>query len=212
MTWRKVLITAGSTREPIDAVRFIGNRSSGQMGVALTAAALTQGHEITLVLGVAAVDPPPGAHVERVETTEQMHEAVLRLWPGHDLLVMNAAVADFRPRRASPGKLRRQDGLTLELEPTPDILAAAAAAKRADQRLVGFSLDEDTADARERARAKLARKRIDLIVFNPLATMDASAVAAELYYADGRSERVGLSDKRQFADLLMDRAAGLFSV
>ena len=169
----KLLITAGSTREPIDAVRFIGNRSSGRMGVAIAEAAREAGHDVTLILGVATAPPPGGVRVVGVETTRQMHDAVAHEWPAHDLLIMNAAVADYRPKGAAEGKLRRAGGLVLELEPTEDILASAARGKRAEQRVVGFSLDVDDAASRERARAKLAAKGLDLIVFNPLATMDA---------------------------------------
>src|SRR5690606_7947661 len=97
----------GSTREPIDAVRFLGNRSSGRMGLALAEAARAAGLEVTLILGVASVPPPAGVRVIRVETTDEMKTALDAEWPGHDVLVMAAAVADFRPRTVSPHKLRR---------------------------------------------------------------------------------------------------------
>ncbi len=180
------------------------------MGVAIAEAAREAGHDVTLILGVATAPPPGGVRVVGVETTRQMHDAVAHEWPAHDLLIMNAAVADYRPKGAAEGKLRRAGGLVLELEPTEDILASAARGKRAEQRVVGFSLDVDDAASRERARAKLAAKGLDLIVFNPLATMDAPGVAAELYWSDGCGETVGAMDKASFARLLVQRAEALF--
>ena len=128
---RHVVISAGGTAEPIDPVRFIGNRSTGRMGVALAEAAIARGARVTLVAGLVSVSLPEDATVVRVETTAQMRDAVLDLVDRADVLVMAAAVADFRPRRAATTKLTRDEGLTLELEPTEDILAGAAAAARA---------------------------------------------------------------------------------
>ena len=196
---KRVLITAGGTREPIDAVRYIGNRSSGRMGAAIAMAALEAGHAVTVIAGQVSVEFPVEARWIGVETTRDMHEAVLAEWPTHDAIVMAAAVADYRPTIVATGKLRRGDGLTLELEPTEDILAAVGRAKRSDQIVVGFSLDENTDAARDRARDKLVKKGCDLLVFNPLATMDASDIAATLYWRDGRSRVIELSDKAAFA-------------
>ena len=198
----KMLLTAGGTREAIDAVRFIGNRSSGRMGAAVAAAA-AKGHEVTLILGAAAVDPPPGVRAIRVETTDEMAAALDQAWPDHDALVMAAAVADYRPRVVAAHKLRREGGpVTLELEPTPDLLAAAAAVK-GGRVVVGFSLDDDTAEARDRAAAKLVRKNLDLLVYNPVRTMEAVDVAAELFFADGRREVLEAMPKGAFASRLV---------
>ena len=200
----KLLLTAGGTREAVDAVRFIGNRSSGRMGAAVAAAAVKAGHDVTLILAAASVDPPAGVRVLRVETTGQMQVALEAEWPGHDALAMAAAVADYRPKVIADRKLRREGGpVTLELVPTPDLLAAAAGVKRQGQVVVGFSLDDDTAEARERAAAKLERKRLDLLVYNPVGTMEADDVAAELFFADGRREALGAMSKTAFAARLV---------
>ncbi|MEM7808505.1 MAG: phosphopantothenoylcysteine decarboxylase [Planctomycetota bacterium] len=200
----KTLITLGGTREPVDAVRYLGNRSSGRMGVAIAAAAVEAGNEVTVVAGSVSVALPGDVEVVRVDTTRQMHDAVLERWPTCDALVMAAAVADFRPKVVSDRKLHRDAGMTLELEPTEDILAAAGACKRADQTLVGFSLDDDTPEARERAREKLVRKNCDLLVYNPIATLDANEVTATIFRRDGSSVDVPSSEKAAFAQRLIE--------
>src|SRR5690349_6707827 len=126
----KVLITAGPTYEPIDPVRFIGNRSSGQMGAALAGAATRAGHEVTLIVG--PVTAPMPTNVRRIDifSSRDLYEAVMREFPGHDLLIMAAAVADFRPRNTSTQKVERGGTLTIELEATEDIAAAAGKIKR----------------------------------------------------------------------------------
>src|SRR5205085_3990700 len=137
----RLLLTAGPTREPIDAVRYISNRSSGKMGGSIAAAALRAGHAVTLILGPLTAPMPSGARRVDVESSADMERAVLAEFPSHDVLIMAAAVADYRPRHYTTGKLPRHDTLTLELEATPDIVAAASAMKRPDQRTVGFSLE-----------------------------------------------------------------------
>ena len=137
----RVLITAGPTREPIDVVRYIGNRSSGQMGAALASAALAAGHDVTLISGPVSVAMPSVSRRIEIETAAQMHEAVLTEFPSHDLLIMAAAVADYRPKQVHPDKLARAGSLMIECVPTEDILAAAGQIKRTDQRTVGFSLE-----------------------------------------------------------------------
>jgi phosphopantothenoylcysteine decarboxylase/phosphopantothenate--cysteine ligase len=203
----RVLITAGPTHEPIDPVRFIGNRSSGRMGAALAAAAMAAGHSVTVIYGPATAPLPPGIVRIDVETAQQMHDAVLDRFPAHDLLIMAAAVADFRPRTASDHKLERRGTLVIELEATQDILAAAGRIKRPDQRTVGFSLvDEQDLD---RSRRKLESKNLDLIVHNPPATLGSQAISGTLLYRDGRSENLGCRDKAAFADILIQRATAL---
>jgi phosphopantothenoylcysteine decarboxylase / phosphopantothenate---cysteine ligase len=203
-----ILITAGPTHESIDAVRYIANRSSGKLGAALAEAALRAGHAVTLIAGPVAVPMPLAARRIDVETARQMHDTVLRELPGHDLLIMAAAVADFRPAAALPEKLPRGERLRLELEPTEDILAAAAAARRPGQRLVGFSLVQ--ADDLPRSRAKLASKGVDLLVHNPLQTMGSDQIAATLLYSSGRQEALPPLAKADFAAELLSRCAALF--
>jgi phosphopantothenoylcysteine decarboxylase/phosphopantothenate--cysteine ligase len=163
----RVLVTAGGTREPIDPVRFIGNRSSGRMGLALAAAAARRGAEVTLVAANVALPLPGGVRTIEVETTAELAEAVAAEFPSAGVLLMAAAPADFRATERGAKKIsrERQGGLELRLEPTIDILAGAAASRRDDQVLVGFAA-EAGAEAIDRARAKLERKAVDAIVFN----------------------------------------------
>ena len=206
----RVLITAGPTYEPIDPVRFIGNRSSGRMGAALATAAVEAGHEVTLVLGPVTAAVPAHARIRRVDifSSGDLLDAVLREFPAHDLLVMAAAVADFRPKQVRAEKAERGGTMTIELEATEDIVAAAGAAKRPDQRTIGFSLVERGDLAR--SRAKMARKKLDLIVYNPLDTMSSKTIESVLLYPDGRSEELPVQDKHAFATTLLRRAAALF--
>ena len=204
----KILITAGPTYEPIDPVRFIGNRSSGQMGAALASAASAGGHPVTLLLGPVTAPMPPNVRRIDVFSSREMHDAVLREFPQHDLLIMAAAVADFRPKSVSEQKVERGGTLTIELESTEDILAAAGRMKRSDQRTIGFSLVK-RGDI-ERSRDKLRRKRADLIVYNPLDTMSSATIESILLYSDGRSEELPTRPKADFAAILLDRAGALF--
>lgn len=203
-----VLITAGPTREPIDAVRFISNRSSGQMGLALIQAASAAGHSVTAILGPVSFDLPGQTCRIDVETTREMHEAVMREWPRHDLLIMAAAVADYRPKQLAAGKLARTGTLTLELEPTEDIVATAAAVRRPDQRIIGFSLE--SAGQIDRAREKLRRKNLDMVVYNPLPTMNSAEVEAVLVDRDGHEQALSRTSKQDFARTLIKRATALF--
>ena len=205
----RILITAGPTREPIDAVRFISNRSSGRMGLALVEAARRVGHDVTLIAGPTAVVWPSVIRRIDVETTEQLATAVEREFPAHSLLLMAAAVADFRPAEPFAQKIRRGSEMTLRLVATQDILAAAGAAKRIDQRTVGFCLTER--HEVDRAVEKLRRKQLDLIAWNGPGTLDAEDVEAELFWADGRREVLGSRSKGQFADNLLQRSVELFS-
>jgi phosphopantothenoylcysteine decarboxylase/phosphopantothenate--cysteine ligase len=167
---RRIVVTAGGTAEPIDPVRFIGNRSSGKMGVAVAQAALDRGAEVVLIVGTTTVELPDGAEIVETPTTSQMREAVLSALPTADALVMAAAVADFRPRASATTKLGRSAAMTLELEPTEDILAEASARARAGAEaggarpiLVGFAAETGSL---ERAGAKAERKGVDLLVAN----------------------------------------------
>ena len=203
----RILITAGPTREPIDAVRYLSNRSSGRMGASLASAALARAHEVTLILGPVAI-PMPRTHRIEVETAAEMQRAVMGEFPDHDALIMAAAVADYRPKRTHSGKIDRQGPMTLELEPTDDIIASASRSKRPDQRTVAFSLE--TAGDVDRARQKMLRKGVDLMVYNPTATMNSETVEAVLLYPDGRAEQLASRDKAEFADILLQRVVALF--
>jgi phosphopantothenoylcysteine decarboxylase/phosphopantothenate--cysteine ligase len=203
---RRLLITAGPTHEPIDAVRYVANRSSGRLGVALAEAGRAAGWDVLLLLGPTAFAAPHGVRTQRFETTADLAGLLEREFPRCDVLVMAAAVADYRPRESGPGKLERGDRpLTLTLEPTPDLVAGCAAQKRRDQRIIGFAL-EAPAELAARAAAKLRRKRLDAIVANPLETMGAATIAATLITADGASltppAGTGL-DKHAFAAWLI---------
>lgn len=159
----RVLITAGPTREPIDPVRYISNRSSGKMGYGLAAAALRRGAEVTLISGPTALTPPPGGVFVPVQTAEEMREAVLQHLPSATVVIKAAAVADYRAKQAAAAKIKGKRDLTLELTPNPDILAEVAA-RRTGAFIVGFAAE--THDVAANARAKLEGKGIDLLVAN----------------------------------------------
>jgi phosphopantothenoylcysteine decarboxylase / phosphopantothenate---cysteine ligase len=168
-----MLVTAGGTAEPIDPVRFVGNRSSGKMGTAIAAAALARGARVTLIKGTTSVPVPDGVELIEAETAAEMRAAVLAALPGADALIMAAAVADFRPATPSDVKLARADGLQLRLEPTDDILAEAAAQIRAAAAggtarpvIVGFAAETGSL---ARAPQKAIRKGVDLLVANDVA-------------------------------------------
>src|SRR4051812_39240063 len=161
----RVLVTAGGTREPIDPVRFIGNRSSGRMGIALAAAAARRGADVTLIAANVALPEPAGVRRIDVETASELSAAAASEFPACHVLVMAAAPADFRAAEVAPGKLSRSDSLELRLEPTEDILAGLAASRTQAQTIVGFAAEHGEGGV-QRARAKLERKGADLIVLN----------------------------------------------
>ncbi len=162
-TGETVLITAGPTREKIDPVRYLTNRSSGRMGYALAEAALRRGARVLLVSGPTALNPPGAAEVTRVESAEEMYQAVLKLLPGATIVIKTAAVSDYRPKSPASQKIKRSGPVTLELEPTTDILAEIARRKQS-QLIIGFAAE--TQNALENARKKLASKSLDAIVVN----------------------------------------------
>lgn len=198
-----MLITAGPTHEPLDAVRYIANRSSGKLGLALAKAADDAGWAVTLLLGPIEAPVPQGVTTHRFTTAADLQRLLAEHFPACDVLVMAAAVADYRPKSLSSGKLPRTGhGLTLELQATPDLVAQCAAGKRADQHIVAFALEE--ADRLEAGGAeKLGRKGVDAMVANPLATMSADSIEAVLLFADGRSLRPGAMPKTDFARWLI---------
>ena len=159
-----MLVTAGPTREPLDPVRYLGNRSSGKMGYALAEAAREAGADVVLVSGPTALPDPPGIETLRVERAEEMREAVLAHAPSADIFIAAAAVADYRPARPAPQKIKKaQDRLRLELVRNPDILAEVAAG-RPRPFCVGFAAETD--DLERHARAKLADKGLDMVCAN----------------------------------------------
>jgi phosphopantothenoylcysteine decarboxylase/phosphopantothenate--cysteine ligase len=213
MSGLSVLVTAGGTREPIDAVRVIANRSSGKQGYAIAEEALKRGATVTLVSTVDRATLS-GITVIPVETAEQMLNAVNACAPQSDVVVMTAAVADFRPVQSATGKIKKDQGIPqIVLEPTPDILAALGANKPAGQTLVGFAAE--TSDLVDNARGKLQRKNLDLIVANDVAAPgvgfghDTNAVT--ILAADGTTTEVGLVDKHSIATAVLDSVARMRS-
>jgi phosphopantothenoylcysteine decarboxylase / phosphopantothenate---cysteine ligase len=207
----RLLVSMGGTREPLDPVRYLGNRSSGRMGAAIVAEALRRGAEVTAVVAAAVVDPPAGARLVRVETAQQLYDAVLAEAPAQDVIVMAAAVADFRPKRPSEGKLKKEQGVPeLVLEATPDTLAELGRRRRPGQVLVGFAAE--TGDHLAGARRKLEAKRLDLVVLNHVegarSAFGAAAADASLVDADGVEELPGAS-KAAIAARLLDRVEAL---
>lgn len=201
-----VVVSAGGTREPIDAVRVIANRSSGKQGYAVAAEAAQRGARVSLVTTV-DLPTPDGVEVLRVETAAEMQAAMESLAGTADVIVMAAAVADFRPVRVEQGKIKKDAGVpAIELEPTPDILAGLGAAKRPGQILVGFAAE--TSDLLGHAAAKLERKRLDLIVANDVSAAgvgfqhDTNAVT--ILSASGDPINVELTDKRSVARAVLD--------
>jgi phosphopantothenoylcysteine decarboxylase/phosphopantothenate--cysteine ligase len=213
-----VVVTAGGTAEPIDPVRVVGNRSTGKMGIAVAADALDRGAAVTLILANVSIEPPAGAHVARAETAAQMQAALQALTPPDgprfDILVMAAAVADFRPKAPSGKKVSRSNGLTLEMDATPDLLAETADRVRAGVRasgasrpiLVGFAAETGSFD---RVADKLRGKGVDLLVANDVAApgsgfgTDTNKVT--IYSTDAPPEDLPLLSKREVAELLLDR-------
>jgi phosphopantothenoylcysteine decarboxylase/phosphopantothenate--cysteine ligase len=209
---RSVVVTAGPTREPVDPVRFISNRSSGKMGVSVAAAAWRRGADVTLIAGPLDVPPPVGVSVVRVETTDEMRRAVACALPNADALIMAAAPADFRAARPSATKIKRAGGLaTIELDSTADILAETTAQRRDGAVVVGFALETD--DLLANARAKLEAKRLDLIVANPAGKPDAGFESdtnrVTLIGRDGTEEALPLRLKSEIADVIVDRVGAL---
>jgi len=203
----RVLVTAGGTREPIDPVRFIGNRSSGRMGIALATAAAKRGAEVTLLAANVALPAPAGVRRLDVETAAQLAAAAAEEEFGKaHVLLMAAAPADFRAAAPAEGKLRRSEGLELSLEPTEDILAALSSRRRAGQTVVGFAA-EHGGEAIERARGKLERKGADMIVLNDVSNpeigFESERNAVTLITAAGETE-VPIDSKDAVAEAILD--------
>jgi len=178
-----ILVTAGPTREYIDPVRFISNSSSGRMGYAIAAAAVKRGHKVTLISGPVQLVPPKGVRLIKVFSAEEMYRAALAVFPKTDAVIMSAAVGDYRPVKTHKHKIKKehsgQDRLTLELVPTPDIIAQLARHKKDAQILVGFAL-EDRA-GHDHALEKFSRKNLDAIVLNKPSAMGSTKDHVQVY-------------------------------
>jgi phosphopantothenoylcysteine decarboxylase/phosphopantothenate--cysteine ligase len=203
----RVLVSLGGTREPLDPVRYLGNRSSGRMGAAIVAEALARGAEVTAVAAATSIDPPAGARLVRVETAQQLYDAVLAAAHAQDVLIMAAAVADFRPKRVAEGKLKKDQGVPeVVLEPTPDTLAELGRRRRPDQLLVGFAAE--TGDHLAGARKKLEAKHLDLVVLNHVEGAHSAFAAddADAYLVDADTvEELPRTSKAAIAARLLDR-------
>ena len=208
----RFLITAGPTREPIDPVRYLSNRSSGKMGYALAAAALAKGHEVVLVSGPVSIPAPEGATLIRVETAREMYDAVAAAIPGTDAAIFCAAVADYRVAEIAGEKIKKTgETLTLTLVKTPDILGSARSVFGFTGLLVGFAAE--TEKLAEHALDKLRRKGCDLLVANdvsrPDIAFDRDENEVELFYRDGRHETLARASKREIAEGLVARVENL---
>ena len=207
----RLLVTAGATREYIDPVRFITNRSSGKMGYAIAEAALQRGASVQLISGTTALPIPRGAEVQHVETTLEMHTAVLETFTETDVVIMAGAPADYRPRDFTPHKIKKTDEtLTLPLQRNPDI-AQTLGARKTDQTLVCFAAE--THNLLENAKKKLIRKNCDLIVANDIlaegAGFQTDTNIVTLIDPDGTCEQLPLASKRDVADAILTKVVSL---
>jgi len=207
---KKVLVTAGPTHEPLDPVRYLGNRSSGKMGFSIAGAAAQRGAEVTLITGPVVLPTPPHVHRIDVTTALEMHEAVLQAFTTTDVLIMAAAVADFAPVQTAPHKIKRElvagDSFTIECVKNPDILRSAAD-RKTSQVLVGFALE--TTNEIEHARRKLTAKGLDLVVANN-PTEEGAGFGSDtnivtLITPDGRADRLPQQTKFDIANVILNR-------
>ena len=213
LSGRRIVVTAGPTWEPIDPVRFVGNRSTGKMGFAVAAEAFSRGADVTLVVGPGTVEPPEGPALVRVTTAQEMRDAVLAAAADADAVVMAAAVADFRPADASSAKLKKEEGTPrVELVPTPDILAELGIAK-GGLVLVGFAAE--TQDVQAAGREKLSRKGVDLLIANEVGRegtgFGSDTSRAAILAADGTDEPLRQWDKRELATAICERLVKLLA-
>ena len=211
---RRVVVTAGPTREAIDPVRFISNHSSGKMGVALAAAAWRRGASVDLIAGPLSVSIPPGVTVHAVQSTADMATAVEKLLPESDVLVMAAAPADFRPAEPAQSKIKKStEPSSVSLSPTPDILQSTKRSRRAGAVVIGFALE--TNDAVANGKQKLASKDLDMIVVND-ATETGAGFGVDtnrvtLLMRDGSNEELPLMAKTDVAEAILDRVEKLIA-
>ena len=209
---KRVIVTAGPTREYLDPVRFISNRSSGKMGYAVAEAARDRGAAVLLISGPATTAPPTGVEIRYIETTLELQDALLERFDQTDIVVMAAAVADYRPQAFSPNKIKKTtDQLTLPLEQNPDIAQALGERKRKGQITVGFAAETD--DLLENAQKKLTKKNCDLIVANDVlaegAGFEGDTNIVTLLDQSGNCDQLPLLSKREVADRILDRVVTL---
>jgi len=212
----RVLVTAGGTREPIDAVRYIGNRSSGRMGFALAAEAAARGAEVTVIAANVALQAPPGIKVQEVGTAAELKDECEHRFDDCDVLLMSAAVADFRPAAPAQAKLKKDSGPpAIELEPTADVLAGLAARRRSGQVIVGFAAEHGEG-AVEYGLGKLQRKGLDAVVVNDVSQpgigFDAADNEVTILTRDGRVGRVPRTGKHEVARKVLDEVERLRSL
>ncbi|HEU5175141.1 MAG TPA: phosphopantothenoylcysteine decarboxylase, partial [Gemmatimonadaceae bacterium] len=207
---RRIVVTAGPTREAVDPVRYVSNRSSGKMGVAIAEAAWRRGADVLLIAGPLSVPVPVGVRAVHVETTEEMAHAVRASLADADALIMAAAPADFRAAEVAEHKIKKGTGVNaITLAPTTDILADTRDARRAGMITVGFALE--TRDALAAGRGKLTAKGLDMVVVND-ATEEGAGFSVDtnrvsIVHADGGEEHLALMPKSEVADAILDRVA-----
>jgi phosphopantothenoylcysteine decarboxylase/phosphopantothenate--cysteine ligase len=211
---KKIVVTAGPTREPVDPVRVLSNRSSGKMGYAIAAAAWRRGANVILISGPSSVQPPVGAALKPVETAEQMASAVKKEIADADALIMAAAVADFRPAAPAAAKIKKSAAVSaIELEPAPDILKSTQGDRAQHLRVIGFALETNEHEAN--ARKKLAEKGLDFIVLNdatePGAGFEVATNKVTIIHKDSATaEQLPLMSKDEVAEAILDRLETLF--
>ena len=208
----RFVVTAGPTREAIDPVRFISNRSSGKMGYAIAEAALARGHKVTLISGPASIAPPSRAKLISITTADELHDAVHRAVRACDILVMCAAVSDYKPAAPATRKMKkRRSSFALKLIPTRDILASLPRENR-EYLVVGFAAE--THDLKINARKKLRRKNCDMIVANDVSGKDSGMESDEnevvIFFRNGESEKISRASKKMIARELVKKISKMF--
>ncbi|HEX6559159.1 MAG TPA: bifunctional phosphopantothenoylcysteine decarboxylase/phosphopantothenate--cysteine ligase CoaBC, partial [Longimicrobiales bacterium] len=208
LTGKRVVVTAGPTREAVDPVRVLSNRSSGRMGYAIAAAAWRRGADVLLISGPSSVAPPVGPRLQHVETADDMANAVRAAVGDAEVLIMAAAVADFRPAAPATGKIKKQAGVSaIELEPAPDVLNVTRTQRAKHLKVIGFALETDSHEAN--AKKKLQEKGMDLVVLNDATETGAGFEVATnkvtIFSADGSSESLPLMSKDDVAEAIIDR-------
>jgi len=210
----RILITAGPTREPIDPVRFLSNRSTGKMGYAIAAAAALRGHEVLLISGPVNVPNPSDCRVISVETASQMYDEAMNYSKECDAAVMVAAVADYTPAETSPQKLKKSDDKDIKLKRTKDILGSMRKVFGFDGVLVGFAAD--TEELRENALSKMQRKGCDFIVANDVSRKDIGFESdhneVTVFHSDGSKNHIKKCSKRDIAEKILDKIESLLQV
>ncbi|VAX23263.1 Phosphopantothenoylcysteine decarboxylase / Phosphopantothenoylcysteine synthetase, partial [hydrothermal vent metagenome] len=209
----KIIVTAGGTREPIDPVRFIGNRSSGKMGIAIAKAALMRGAEVCLIAGALEVDPPEGIEIVKAETAEKMLEQVSARFDGADALIMAAAVGDYHTARVSTEKVGKKEEWDIKLVKNRDIISEMSRRSRSGQALVGFAAE--TSDIEKRGREKLLRKNMDMIVINDVSRPDIGFGSDEneitIITRKGDARKTSKMAKSDIAEIILDCVARLIA-